>query len=83
MLDCTLAESESEIQEEQSLGEYGGPQATICVETNLVLDQGKPWCIQPMLIVFNFESLLYVLPFNYALSLHELYGTVGASWLAF
>jgi hypothetical protein len=34
-------EPESEIQEEQSLGEYGGSQATSCVDTNLALDQGK------------------------------------------
>jgi hypothetical protein len=38
-------EPESKIQEEQSSGEYGGPQATSCVDTNLALDQGKPRCI--------------------------------------
>jgi hypothetical protein len=45
MLDCALAELESKIQEEQSLGEFGCPQATSYVDTNLALDQGKPWCI--------------------------------------
>jgi hypothetical protein len=38
-------EPESKIQEEQSSGEYGGPQATSCVDTNLAWDQGMPWCI--------------------------------------
>jgi hypothetical protein len=38
-------ELESEIQEEQSSGEYGGPQAISCVDTNLTWDQGKPQCI--------------------------------------
>jgi hypothetical protein len=42
MLDCALTKPELEIQEEQSSGEYGGPQATIFVDTNLALDQGKP-----------------------------------------
>jgi hypothetical protein len=37
--------------------------------TNLALDQGKPQCIQPMLLVFYFESLLYVISFDCALSL--------------
>jgi hypothetical protein len=36
------AEPESEIQEEQSLSEYTGPQALSCEDTNLALDQGKP-----------------------------------------
>jgi hypothetical protein len=38
-LDCALAKPELEIQEEQSSGEYGGPQVTSCVDTNLALDQ--------------------------------------------
>jgi hypothetical protein len=38
-------EPESKIQEEQSSGKYGGPQATSCVDTNLAWDQGMPWCI--------------------------------------
>jgi hypothetical protein len=29
--------------------------------TNLALDQGKLRCIQPILLVFKFESLFYVL----------------------
>jgi hypothetical protein len=33
---------ESEIQEEQSLGENGDPQAISCMDTNLASDQGKP-----------------------------------------
>jgi hypothetical protein len=27
---------------------------------NSSLDQGKPWCISPMLLVFYFESFIYV-----------------------
>jgi hypothetical protein len=44
---CTLdhVESKSEIQVEQVQKEYGGTQATSCVDTNLALDQGKPRCI--------------------------------------
>jgi hypothetical protein len=38
MLDCTLTESELKIEEEQSSAEYGGPQVTSCVDTNLALD---------------------------------------------
>jgi hypothetical protein len=38
-------EPEAKIQEEQSSGEYGGPQAASCMDTNLALDQGKPQCI--------------------------------------
>jgi hypothetical protein len=38
-------EPEAKIQEEQSSGEYGGPQAASYMDTNLALDQGKPQCI--------------------------------------
>jgi hypothetical protein len=31
-------------------------QAQVKVITNLALDQGKPRCIQPILLVFYFES---------------------------
>jgi hypothetical protein len=51
-LDCALAEPESGIPEEQSLGEYGGSQAISCVDTNLALDQGKPRCIPPIFLGF-------------------------------
>jgi hypothetical protein len=36
------AEPKSEIQEEQVRTEYGGPQATSCVDTNIAFEQGKP-----------------------------------------
>jgi hypothetical protein len=35
MLDNVHAEPESEIQEEQSSGEYGGPRASSCEEANI------------------------------------------------
>jgi hypothetical protein len=37
--------SKAEAQEEQSSGEYGGPQAPSGEDTNIVFEQGKPWCI--------------------------------------
>jgi hypothetical protein len=70
-------EPKSEVQEEQSSVEYGGPQATSCVDTNLALDQGKPRCIPPKSLSFVFESLFIIL-YAYALCLYELYGTVDA-----
>jgi hypothetical protein len=36
-------------------------QAEVETSTNLALDQGKPWCIQPILLVFYFWILLYVI----------------------
>jgi hypothetical protein len=48
-----------EIQEEQSSGEYGCPQVTSCVDTNLVLDQAKPQCILP--IIFRFFSIFIIM----------------------
>jgi hypothetical protein len=41
------AEPKLEVQVEQVQKEHGGPQATSYVDTNLALDQGKPWCIIP------------------------------------
>jgi hypothetical protein len=35
MLDNVHAEPESEIQEEQSSGRYGGPQASTCEDANI------------------------------------------------
>jgi hypothetical protein len=49
------AELKAEIQEEQSLGEYGGPQATSCVDTNLALDQGKPRASHQIFFDFSFN----------------------------
>jgi hypothetical protein len=46
----------------------GGPQATSCVDTNLTLDQGKPRCIKPILLVFYFESY-FIFYYDCALSL--------------
>jgi hypothetical protein len=60
MLDCALVEPESEIQKEQSSGEYGGPQATCCVDTNIAFEQGKPRCIPAIIIAFSFNHYLYV-----------------------
>jgi hypothetical protein len=60
-LDCALAEPESEIQEDQSLGEYGGLQATSCVDTNLDLDQDKTQCIPPIILGVSLNLYNYVL----------------------
>jgi hypothetical protein len=51
-LDQVHAEPEFEVQAEQSQVEE---------ITNLVLDQGKPWCILPILIIFYFESCFILL----------------------
>jgi hypothetical protein len=39
--------AETEIQEEQVQKEYGGPQATSCMDANIALEQGKLQCITP------------------------------------
>jgi hypothetical protein len=51
----------TKIQAEQVQWVFGGPQASSCEDANIVLDQGKPWCIEPDLIVFCFWILLYVI----------------------
>jgi hypothetical protein len=53
-LDCDLAEPESEIQEEQSSCEYGGPQTSSCKEANIFSEQGKHQCIPPIFFGFSF-----------------------------
>jgi hypothetical protein len=82
MLDCALAEPESGIPEEQSLGEYGGSQAISCVDTNLALDQGKPRCIPPIFLDFFKHYLYDMLDYPSELSLRYP-GTIVASWLSF
>jgi NAD-dependent SIR2 family protein deacetylase len=46
-IDIDHAEEKMEVQLEQVQKAHGGPQAISCVDTNLALDQGKPWCITP------------------------------------
>jgi hypothetical protein len=41
------AEPKLEIQEEKVQKEYGGPQVTSYMDTNIALEQGKPRCITP------------------------------------
>jgi hypothetical protein len=60
---------------------FGGPQASSGEDTNLALDQGKPQCIPPK-SSFIFETLFIIL-FDYALSLHDLYGTIAALGFSF
>jgi hypothetical protein len=43
----------------------------------LLLDQGKPWCIPPKFLSFIFQTFFIIL-FDCAISLHDLYGTVVA-----
>jgi hypothetical protein len=50
---------------------FGGPQASSNEDTNLALDQGKPW----LLIFFNYILMFY---FDCALSLYELYDAIVA-----
>jgi hypothetical protein len=49
-------EPESEFQAEQVRWVFGGTQASSGKDTNLAMDQGKPRCIQPILLIFYFES---------------------------
>jgi hypothetical protein len=45
---------------EQAQQEYGGLQATSCVDTNIAFEQGKPWCIPPIILDFSFNHYLCV-----------------------
>jgi hypothetical protein len=68
---------ESQLQAEQVLKEYGGPQVSSVRILALLLDQGKPWCIPPKFLSFIFQTFFIIL-FDCAISLHDLYGTVVA-----
>jgi hypothetical protein len=50
--------------------------------TNLALNQGKPRCISPKSLSFIFETLFIIL-FDCALSLQDLYGTLAALVFSF
>jgi hypothetical protein len=79
---CDLVEPELEIQEEQSLCKYGGPQVTIYMDTILALDQGKPWCIPPIILVLSFNHYNYVM-LDCALIYRNYDSIVVALWLSF
>jgi hypothetical protein len=70
-------EPNPEIQAEQVQWMFGGPQASSCEDTNLALNEGKPRCIPQTSLSFIFETLFIIL-FDSALSLQDLYGIVGA-----
>jgi hypothetical protein len=70
-------EPKPEIQAEQVQWMFGGPQVSSGKDTNLALDQGKPWCIPPKSLSFIFETLFIIL-FDCALSLHDMYDIVAA-----
>jgi hypothetical protein len=55
------AEPKTKIQAEQVQGVFGGPQASSGDDTILALDQGKPWCIPPIVLGFYFNLYNYVL----------------------
>jgi hypothetical protein len=69
------AEPKLKIQVEQVQSMFGGPQASSEEDTNLGLDQGKPWYIPPKSLFFIFKTLFIIL-FNCALSLQDLYGII-------
>jgi hypothetical protein len=52
-------EPKSEIQAGQVQKKYGSPQAQSVRILTLLLNQGKSRCIQPIPLVFYFESWLY------------------------
>jgi hypothetical protein len=39
---------------------FGGPQTSNGEDTNLDLDQGKPWCIPPIILGFSLNLYNYV-----------------------
>jgi hypothetical protein len=56
-LDCALAKPELEIQEEQSLCEYGGPQATSCRDTNTAFGSRQAPVHHTQSLTFNLISI--------------------------
>jgi hypothetical protein len=76
------AEPKPEIQAEQVQWMFGGPQASNCEDTNLALNQGKPRRIPPKSLSFIFKTL-FILLFDCALSLHDLYGDVATLGFSF
>jgi hypothetical protein len=76
------AESEMKIQVEQVRWVFGGSQASSGEDTNLALDQGKTRCIPPKSLSFIFQTLFIIL-FDCALSLQDLYGTIAILGFSF
>jgi hypothetical protein len=54
-------EPKTEIQAVQVQWRIRGPQASSGKDTNLALDQGKPWCISPQSLSFIFKTLFIIL----------------------
>jgi hypothetical protein len=75
-------EPETEIQVEQVRWVFGGSQASSGEDTNLALDQGKTRCLPPKSLSFIFKTLFIIL-FDSALSLQDLYGTIAALGFSF
>jgi hypothetical protein len=71
------AEPKPKIQVEQVQSMFGCPQASSGEDTNLALDQGKPQYILPKSLSFIFKTLFIIL-FDCALSLQDLYGIIAA-----
>jgi hypothetical protein len=67
-LDCTLVEQKSKIQAEQVQWVFGCPQVPTYEDTNIALDQGKPWCINQCSLYFIL-NLCFMLHYDCALSL--------------
>jgi hypothetical protein len=65
-----------EIQVEHVRWVFRGSQASSGRDTNLALYQGKPRCVPPKSLSFIFETLFIIL-FDCALSLQDLYDTVA------
>jgi hypothetical protein len=76
------AEPKTEIQVEQVRWVFRGSQASSGEDTNLALDQGKTRCIPPKSLSFIFETLFIIL-FDCALSLQDLYGTIAILGFSF
>jgi hypothetical protein len=75
-------EPETEILVEQVRWVFGGSQSSSGEDTNLALDQIWTRCIPPKSLSFICETLFIIL-FDYALSLYDLYGTIAALGFSF
>jgi hypothetical protein len=62
------AELKSEFQVEQVRWVFGGPQASSDEDTNLALDQGKPWCIKPSSLSYIYLYYILIIILACALS---------------
>jgi hypothetical protein len=59
-LDHVQAELESDVQEEQVLEVFEGPQATSCIDTNIAFKQGKPGASHQLSLTFLLITIFMI-----------------------